>query len=801
MLRNYFITAFRNLFREKGSTVINVAGLTLGITCSMVLFLLVRHLSSFDKFHVNRERIYRVVTEADGNSGKFHTAGVPTALPDAFKNDFPEAEEVTFVSYRAGAQITIPTNDGKEPKKYNEDRGVTFAEPNFFKVFDRKILQGSAGMALDKPYEAIISASLAKKYFSSTDVIGRIVKHDTVEYKIEAVMADAPSNTDLPFDLMLSYATIEKAREANAWRGIWSDEQCYILLRNGERAAAIDERMPAFVKKYLGDNNFSNQTFKLQPLAEMHYDQDYSTLSYNTTSRGVLFALTAVAIILIITACINFINLATAEAVKRSKEVGIRKTLGSSRLQLMAQFLGETSMVTAASMILSITIAQLALASLNSFLDIQLQMDFTDRMLWFFIIGVTLIVSLLSGLYPSFVISGYRPAQALKNHINSKSSASFNLRRALVVLQFVISQGFIIGTIVLIQQMEYFQKKDLGFKKDAIVLVPIPEREVRENGVSKMKTLRDELEKLPGVQKASLSNSAPSSGTVSGTAFYFEGEDPNKRIDVQVKQVDGNYIDLFDLKMIGGDKLTDSDTATGFVVNEQLIKVAGFKSPEEVLGKRIVMWGLTLPIVGVVKNFHTVSLETAIEPTILMNRLRGYQNLSVQIDPTRFQTVIDAIKPKWEASYSEHIFNYQFLDEQIREFYEGEQRMSVLLSIFTSIAIFIGCLGLLGLATFMANQRTKEIGVRKVLGASVESIVLLFTKEYVKLIFIGFVLAAPLAWFIMNRWLDNFAYKINIGPVIFVAGLVITLLIALITVGFKSLKAAIVNPAQSLKSE
>jgi putative ABC transport system permease protein len=801
MLRNYLITAFRNLFREKGSTFINLAGLTLGITCSLILFLLVSHLSSFDNFHSNRDRIYRVVTESDGNNGKFHTAGVPAVLPEAFKNDFTEPEEVTFASYRSGAQISIP-DDGNVPKKYNEESGVTFAQPNFFKIFDRKIIEGTADKGLDDPNEAIIAESLAKKYFGTTDVIGRVIKHDTLEYKITAVMEDAPSNTDLPFNLMLSYATIKSVRDKGGWHSIWSDEQCYVLLKQNENPATVEARMPSFVEKYLGKDNYSKETFKLQPLSQMHYDEDYSTFSYSTASKEMLFTLTAVALFLIITACINFINLSTAEAIKRSKEVGIRKTLGSSRIQLVAQFLGETAMVTAAAMILSLSISQLLVTILSSFLEIELSMNFGDPMLWAFIIGVTFVVSLLSGLYPSFIISGFTPASALKNQINSKSSSSFNLRRGLVVLQFVISQFFIIGTIVLIQQMDYFQKKDLGFRKDAVILLPIPEQESPQlDGVSKMKTLREEISRLAGVENASLSSTAPSSGSVSGTGFYFEGEDESKRIDCQVKQVDGNYIDLYDLKVLAGKTVDDGDTATGFVVNEQLVKAAGFNSPHDIIGKRIVMWKRTLPIVGVVNNFHTVSLQQAIEPTVLMNRISGYRTLSLKINQQQVQDVIASVKPKWEAAYPEHIFDYQFLDEQIKEFYQGEQRMSILLSIFTSIAIFIGCLGLLGLATFMANQKTKEIGVRKVLGASVESIVIQFTKEYVKLILIGFVLAAPLSWYVMNQWLDNFAYKITLGPVMFVAGFGITLFIALLTVGYKSLKAAIVNPVNALKYE
>lgn len=801
MLRNYLTTAFRNLLRQKGSTVLNIAGLTLGITCSLVLFLLVRHLYSYDQYHSKLERIYRIVTQSESSSGTtFHTAGVPTVLPDAFRNDFPEAEEVMYVSYRAGQLVTIPA-DGQQPKRFTEASGVTFAEPNFFKIFDRKVLQGDALKGLDEPNEAVISVSLAKKYFDTDDAIGKLLQVDTMEYKVTAIMEDAPSNTDLPFNLMLSYATIEKSREENNWQSIWSDEQCYILLKENHTAADIEARMPAFVNKYLVEN-YNKQTFKLQPLGEMHFDQDYSTLSYSTVSKDILVALSAVAIFLILTACINFINLTTAEAIKRSKEVGIRKTLGSSRAQLISQFLGETAMVTMLAMLVSLGAAQLLLGLVNAFLETSLSLDFSnDVALWIFIAGVTLTVSLLSGLYPSFVISGYRPALALKNQINNRSSSGYHLRRGLVVLQFVISQFFIIGTIVLISQVNYFEKKDLGFNKEAVIVFPIPENEIPYQSSSKMKALRDDLTGFSGVIGASLSNAPPASGAVNGTRFTFEGEDASKSKDTQIKQVDGSYLELFDIKLIAGEPLTDGDTATGFLVNEQLLKVSGINTPEEALGKKMQVWGRTRPIVGVVKDFHTVSLQSRIEPTVLFNRIRGFSNLSVKVQPGQYQAVIDYVKPRWEAAYPEYLFSYEFLDEQINQFYRNEQRMSTLFTMFTSIAILIGCLGLFGLATFMANQKTKEVGVRKVLGASVESIVFMFSREYIKLVIISFAIAAPLGWYVMNRWLDQFAYKITIGPMIFVMGLVSATLISLLTVGYKSVKAAIANPVNSLKYE
>jgi len=802
MFQNYLKTAWRNILREKSSSFLNLAGLTLGITCSLVLFLLVKHLASYDNYHSNRDRIYRVVTHSDGNSGKFHTPGVPTVLPDAFRQDFPEAEEVTFMSYRGSALVKVLQENG-EAKKFQEDGGVVFAQPNFFQMFDRTLAVGNPEKGLDEPNEAFISRSLAKKYFGTEDVLGEMVKYDTVEYKITGVMEDFPDNTDFPFNLMFSYATIKKQRDEGGWGSIWSDEQCYIMLREGEAPAKIEARIPAFVEKYLGKENYRHQTFALQPLHELHFDDRYSNYNYSTAPKEILIALAIIAAFLIVTACINFINLATAEAIKRSKEVGIRKSLGSSRRQLVAQFLGETTLVTTFAMLLSLGITQLALSVMNPFLDLSLKLDFSEPLLWSFVLGTTITVSLLSGLYPSLIISGYKPVLALKNQISNRSSSGFNLRRGLVVLQFVISQFFIMGTIILLAQMRYFQTQELGFRKDAVVILSIPERESPQggDGTSKMRTLRDEISRLSGVEDVSLSSTPPSSGAVNSTGFYFEGENESESKDTQIKQVDGNYLSLYDIDLLAGTNIEDYDTARGFLVNEQLIRISGLKNPEEILGKRIHMWGQTLPVVGVIRDFHTVSLRQPIEATVLMNNVTGYRTMSIRLNQSELKHIISEVKTKWEVAYPEHIFDYQFLDEHIREFYDGEQKMSVILSVFTSIAIFIGCLGLFGLATFMANQKTKEIGVRKALGASVESIILLFSREYVKLIFIGFFLASPAVWLLMNKWLESFAYKISIGPLVFIAGLALTLLVAILTVGYKSFKAAIVNPIKGLRYE
>jgi predicted permease len=801
MYRNYLKTAIRNLLREKGSTLINLSGLTLGIGGSLILFLIISYHKSFDTFHSKKDRIYRVVNHSDGNNGKSYQSGVPTVLPDAFRLDFPEAEQVAFMSYRSNGLVTIPQTTG-ESKLFQEETGIVYTEPSFFKIFDRKTVVGDPFKALDEPNEAVISKKLALKYFGREDVIGELVKFNKQEYKINAIVEDVQSNSDLPFNLFLSYSTIKKEREEAGWNSIWSDEQCYVLLKEGESMNKLSARMPAFSRKYLGNDDPDKTEFFLQPLSDIHFDERFDTFTYYTISKNMLTAFAVIAVILVITACINFINLATAEAIKRSKEVGVRKSLGSTRAQLVKQFLGETSLVTFVAVLLAIGLVQVALSFLNAFLELNLSLSFTDNpYLWFYIGSITLFVSLMSGLYPAFVISGFNPAAALKNQINNKNSSGYTLRRTLVVVQFCISQLFIIGTIVIISQMNYFQRKDLGFRKEGILMISIPEGEkvTINKGISKMRTLREEVARIPGVEAVTLASAPPSSGNVSGTNFKVAGDE--KDYETQIKQVDGNYIDVFKLDLLSGENLQDLDTATGYVVNERLARLAGFSDPKDIIGKEIRLRKKQLPVIGVVKDFHTVSLHEAIEPTVLFNRLEGFQTLSLKIDVNKAKQIISAVETKWKAAYPDHLFGYAFMDEDIRHFYDAEQRMSVLFIVFTSMAIFIGCLGLFGLATFMANQKTKEIGVRKVLGASVESIVFMFSKEYVKLIVLGFVFSAPLAWYIMDKFLSEFAYKIELGPGMFLLGLGITLAIAVLTVGYKSLKAAIVNPVKSLRYE
>jgi ABC-type antimicrobial peptide transport system permease subunit len=799
MLKNYVKITFRTLLRDKASFFINIAGLTLGITSCIILFLILNDGASYDKHHTNFDRIYRIVSQSRENGRDTFTEGIPPALPEAFRTDFHAAEHVVFTSYRRSSMITVEQPDGTF-KKYEEPKGLVITQPSFFQIFDRKMRIGDAAKSLDEPNEAVISQKWAIKYFQSDEnAIGKTIRYEDHDYSIRGVMEDYPSTTDLPFDLMLSYSTSKSSFDAAGWSSVADQDNCYFLLRKGEDIRNLESLLPGFATKYNGegDDNEAEKKFLIQPLSEVHIDTRFGTYNKKMPPEAKI-SFFVIGIFLMLMACINFINLTTAEAVRRTKEVGIRKALGSSRFQLITKFTGETFIVTAISVVLSLGIVQLLITPINSFMDMSLALNFGDYRVWSFLLAITVGVSLLSGIYPAFAISKFMPAAVLKGQTNMKDTSGFNLRRALVVIQFFISQLFLIGTIVVVEQMDFMEEQDLGFRKDAIITVPIPERN-DDSDKTKMRVLKNEVLRLSNARGASLNYSPPSSAGVLSTGFKIleKGEE----FSTQVKQVDGDYLDLFDIKLMAGENLGDLDTMAGFLVNERLVQIAGYTHKEDIIGKEIDFWGRKLPVIGVVKDFNTRSLSKPMEPVILMNDVGGYGSLSIQLKSTDMQATIKQIQTLWEATYPEYIFKYEFLDEQVNNLYRGERKMSKLITVFSSIAIFIGCLGLFGLISFMANQKTKEVGIRKVLGASVGSIVYLFSKEFVKLILIGFLLAAPISALVMNEFLKEFAYRIDLNPAIFLTALGFTFLIALATVGFRSFKAADADPVKSLRSE
>jgi len=798
MIRNYLKAALRTILRQRTNTVINIVGLTLGITGSLIMFLIVKDGASFDKYHSRYDRIYRVVSQSIENGNDAFTEGVPTVLPETFKADFPEVEEAVLTRYCRNNLISVVQRDGSV-KKYEEPAGVVITQPAFFRIFDRAILIGSAEKGLDDPNEAIISKQWAQKYFGRTDAIGEVIRYDNNEYKIAAVMEDYPSNTDLPFDLMLSYITIKKPLDERGWGSVSDSDNCYFLVHKSKSVDGITARMQAFVTKYMGadDDNAQQKSFIIQPLSELHSDMRFGTYNKKMPTVAAI-SFTVIGVFLLLTACVNFINLTTAEAVKRTKEVGIRKTLGSTRSQLILKFISETFLVTLAAVALSLALTQVALALLNPFLGLSIKLSLlSDYMLWIFLVLLTIGVSLFSGLYPAFVVSGFKPVAIMKGQLSS-STSGYTFRKSLVVMQFFISQLFIMVALVMGRQMNFMHEKDLGFIKDQIITIPIPVREdARETG--KMRTLKTEILRLPGVEQASLNFMPPSSGTSVGGSFKIEGHE--EEISTNVKHIDADYISLFKIELTAGDNLTDSDTMNGFIVNEQLAKTAGYTNVRDIVGKEIDLWGSRFPVRGVVKDFNMSALDKPIGPVILATDKGSYQNLSIKLATGNLHATIKAIQNTWEATYPEYIFKYAFFDQQVENLYGGERKTSVIITVFASIAVIIGCLGLFGLVTFMANQKAKEIGIRKVLGATVNNVMVLFSKDFAKLILISFVLSTPISAWIMNEVLKEFAYRISLGPAIFLAGLTITLVITVITVGMRSYRAASANPVNSLRSE
>jgi len=798
MLRNYIITALRNLHRNRTNTSISVIGLSLGITCSLVLFLLGGYFESFNTHHENYDHIYRLVIEGDGQNGqRDYTPGAAPPTIDALRLDYPYINDVFTISNKYGINLFEIEIDGKMKYFEEGDEGIGYTEPAFFTTFTRPLLKGNRELILANPNEIVLSKKLATKFFGEQDPINQVVTLDkTMILKVVGVMEDYPNTSDFPFQAFISYETIKKTHLEDGWGSISSDDQVYLFMPDPAEVQELSDQLPKFVTKYKGDPEESGKMeMNLQPLSDLHFNENYSNFSYNTVSKGELMVMWIIGIFLILTACINFINLSTAIAVKRSKEIGIRKVLGSTRTQLIKQHLGETFLVTLIAVLISIGLSELAVIELNDFMDTHVEVQVLSNFsLQIYLVVVLILVTLLSGLYPSLILSNYSPVMALKNLITYNNGSKISLRKSLVIFQFLISQVFIIGTIVVISQLNFIKNTELGFQTEGVMYVLLPEA-----NDEKKKTLNTELERIPGVEKISLAYTNPVSGSVSATNMSIS-EDAEDYI-VEVKLADHNYTDVFGIDILAGKGILASDTITSVLVNEEVVKLTGHQNPEDIVGKMITIWGNEVPIVGVMNNFQSRSLTDAKSPVVLFSKLNSYRIATMKVNTNNLLETSATIEETWKKVYPEYNYIQEFMDSRVAEFYEGEQSMATIFTTFSSIAILIGCLGLFGLASFMVNQKIKEIGVRKVLGASVNQILVLFGKEFVKLILVSFLIAAPLSYFAMNLWLENYENHIQIGPWVFTVAVGSTLLIALVTVGTKTFKAATVNPVDSLQDE
>lgn len=796
MLKNYFKIAWRNLQRNKAYAIINVLGLSLGIACCIVIFTLISYHLSFDAFHHNSDRIYRLVTEWQGEE-KDYSGAVPQPLGKAFRTEYTFAERTARMVDYPQPVIAIP--GGQEVKKFEEKAGIVYAEPEILDIFNFPLVQGNSKTALSSPNSAVITEKLAKKYFGTQQAMGKTIKvNNHTDFIITGIMKDLPANTDYKQEVWLSYQNL-KDRNAwlasdSSWGGVYSGSQCFTLLKAGAAQAQVNKALMQIVKKYYTGREANEWVFKLQPLADVHFNPVYGGYA----DKKYLWALFFIGLFLVVTACVNFINLATAQALNRSKEVGIRKVLGSLRMQLFWQFIAETALITFFAIVIAYGLAEAAMPWLNDLFKTEMSLHlFSNWRVPVFLLAMAALVVFISGSYPGLVLARFQPVLALKARLSQKHIGGFSLRRILVVTQFAISQMLIIGTIVIASQMHYSKTSNLGFNKDAIVMLPVPQRDQ-----TKINTLRNQLAAVPGVEKISFCYQAPAASSNSNTDLRFDNRSEDEHWGINVKNADDQYVKTFGLQLVAGRNFFPSDTLREFLVNETFVKKLQLQ-PADVIGKKLSVNGgtQTAPIVGVVKDFYNYSFHSEIAPICIAPKMDNYGNCAIKIGGNNTRATLAAFEKIWNRAFPDYVYSYQFLDDRIANFYELDMIMLKLVQSFAFIAIFIGCLGLYGLVSFMAVRKTKEIGVRKVLGASTQNILWLFGKEFSRLLLIAFAIAAPFAWWVMHLYLQDFKYRISIGAEIFLLAIGATFIIAGITVGYRSLRSAVANPVKSLRTE
>jgi putative ABC transport system permease protein len=799
MIKNYFKTALRNLSRHKSNSFINIAGLIVGFAAFLLIFLVIRYEQSFDDFHANKNNIYRVVRIGKNPANREYRTGVPFPVTQTLRAEVPQLKNAAAIFGDNDVQVNITAADGSTLKKFKEPH-VSTAEPQFFKIFNFSLAEGNINNAISEPNTGLLTKDVASKYFGDwRSAIGKTLKIYGLDIKVTGILNNPPSNTDFPLSVVISYETLVKNTDMNNWGNISDINYCFVHLNNNSSLAQVNQQLAAFVDKHIKPVN-PGYDLALQPLSEMHFDERYGNFTGHTFSKDLILAISLIGLFLLIIACVNFINLTTAQAINRAREVGVRKVLGSNRTQLIFQFLGETGITTLIALIGSIVVVLLCLPSLNNLLDIHLSIDILYSAKFIAIMtAALLLVTFLSGFYPALVLSAFKSVTVLKSSINTNNKG-ISFRRGLVVFQFVIAQALIIGTLVVASQMDYFRNADMGFTKKAIINAGFPGDSLSR---TKVDFLKNELNKTPGVENVSLSSFKPSEGGGWYTDLRVESNHSATRPDMIVcmKPADTGYFRLYNLPVVAGRVYFPSDTVREFVVNETVVKNLGIRKPGDVIGKLININGKTCPIVGVVKDFHVYSLRDPIGPVVLTTMKNQYGLANIKVNMSRAKSIIASMQNTWNKYFPDYVFEYGFLDQSIANYYKQENQLSVLYKLFSCIAISISCLGLYGLISFMAVQRKKEIGIRKVLGAPVRDIVILLSKEFTLLITIAFLIAAPIAWYFMHQWIQQYTYRIMIGVWFFAATILCSLLIAWLTVGYTAIKAAIANPAKSLRTE
>jgi putative ABC transport system permease protein len=798
MLRNYFKIAFRSLVKNKTFSLINIIGMAVSVAACLLLFYVVHYELSFDAFFTNKDRIYRIVNEVSRPEGKDYGEGIPAPLPAAIRQDFPQLKQVATILSIPGSQIDVLNKEKKDEIKFKEKLGVFYAEPQFFNIFDFGWLHGSPEV-LNEPNTAVLTQETAERYFGNwKNAIGKSIEFRNADVlKVSGIIKNIPISSDFPLKVVISYKTLGKER--SSWGSITSRRQCFVLLDEHTSAQQIESLMPAFEKKHQPADDDILEHYTLQALKDIHFDARYGNFNGRTSNKTTLWSLGMIGILLIVTASINFVNLAIAQVMKRSKEVGVRKVLGSKRWQLSLQFFGETFLILVAASCLAVGITQAALPTIATALNLPSSFNVTPA--WqtlLFLTTVTLLITLISGFYPARVLGGIQPVQALKSKISMNTLGNVLSKKGLVILQFSIAQVLIIATLVVFRQMDFFKSAPLGFNKDSIIIFSVPTDSLNQ---TKIEAFRNNLLQEPEVKNLTFSFTAPLSGSNRRVGFRFNNSEKDAPFEVNVKYADLEYFTTYNISLLTGRLYKKSDRPQEYIVNETFLKKFGIQKAEDGIGKTISMNGTTLPIVGVLKDFHLLSLKEDIEPLVMMCNKAEYRNAGVKIQGGDLKKAIQKVENTYSSFFPDAVFEYNFFDENVAKLYADEERFSSIMKIFSGIAIFIGSLGLYGLIAFMAVQRTKEVGIRKVLGASVGSILMMFYKEFIFLVLIAILVASPIAYYFMDNWLQDFAYRINIEWWIFALSGALAVLIAILTVSFQSVKAALMNPIKSLKTE
>lgn len=796
MIRNYIRIALRTLWKNRFMSAVNILGLSVGISAALVIWMIVHYDLSFDKFHKNRDRMYRIVSDLDFSGMNIKTTGVPIPVLGELRELAPGLEKSAFI-YQYSPNVKV------KEEKFGVQKKVTFAEPEYFNLFEYKWLYGSPAV-LKSPLQVVLTEERAAQYFPGTalqDVIGKEVRYDdSVSVTVGGIVESLEGRTDFTFQEFVSMQTLisnkgmRDTRGWDNWNNFNSAISMFVQLKPGVAPERINSQLMSIVKKH--KNEESKSQYFLQPLRELHFNGEFGAFDQRTADLPVLYKLGALVVFLLLLGCINFVNLQTAQAGERAREIGIRKSLGSSRGKVVVQFLGESFVLTTVAAILSVFLVPGILYAFSSFIPngVTIAM-FTEWQVFLFIPVLVLVVGLLAGIYPAFVLARFQPVKVLKNQVYGVNSKA-RLRQVLTVSQFAIALALIMATVIVGEQTKYAYRKNLGFDKDERFFLKAPGW--KHNTIA----LKARLEAVPEVESLSYGYAPPSSPGTSSTTMGLGTGAMAEPSMVEVKYVDEKYVPFYNIRLVAGRNLLPSDTIREMLINESFARAAGFAKPEDAVGELLNFNDNKKPVVGVIADFHTKGMQARIPPLALttgpMAKSSLHISLRKNIDAPR---AMDKIKAAWEAVFPDDAFKATYVDETVAQFYAGERKLSKLLRWATGVAIFISCLGLLGLAIYATRQRTKEIGIRKVLGASVGSIVMLFSKDVMKLVCIAAFIASGVAWYAMNNWLENFAYHINIPWWVFPAAAASALLLALATVATQALKAAMVNPVRSLKTE